>query len=158
MGPHTPFEPPLAPDLQLLMLGRPTAQDFRLYKFSREPTAVMPLAFARFPLAIHSSGILGRDGQLYVTVTGQSTVIGGAMAPPKLTGASGETARAVVAAACTTTISWRTLPASAYNFGTRALARRPLPLRCGGPSAALSVQRAGRASRPTLPPNRVCTG
>jgi len=35
----------------------------------------MPLAFARFPLSIHPSGLLARDGQLYVTVTGPSIAI-----------------------------------------------------------------------------------
>jgi hypothetical protein len=35
----------------------------------------MPLSFARFPLAVHPSGVLAKDGQLYVIVTGSSTAI-----------------------------------------------------------------------------------
>jgi hypothetical protein len=35
----------------------------------------MPLSFARFPLAVHPSGILAKDGQLYVIVSGISTAI-----------------------------------------------------------------------------------
>jgi hypothetical protein len=41
----------------------------------RTQHTAMPLAFARFPLAIHPSGILAKDGQLYATVTGSATAI-----------------------------------------------------------------------------------